>query len=217
MTAGLWPWATLVALGMFHGINPAMGWLFAVALGMQQRERGAVVRALIPIAAGHGLSILAVLTAFLVLQTWIDSEWVRIIAAVLLFGMAVYRLFRRHQSRGGMQVGFKDLVVWSFIMATAHGAGLMLLPVLLHMPATASHAHAMHTAPAADMGDPLVSGILATLVHTAAMLLTAGVIAVAVYRWFGVAFLRRGWINLDLLWSFALIAAGISLLLPSWL
>ena len=211
-----WAWWTLAGLGAFHGVNPAMGWLFAVALGLQERSRAAVLRALLPIALGHAISIGAVVALIGALRTFLNPTALRVPAAVLLIGFGVYRLVARHRARPGMQVGFFDLTLWSFLMATAHGAGLMLVPVLLGMrlgqsgePASHAH-HAMGPA----VGDTVGRALAAIGVHTLAMLLVAGLVAVIVYEWVGVAFLRRGWVNLDLLWIFALIAAGAILLVP---
>jgi hypothetical protein len=200
-----WPWLALAGLGAFHGLNPAMGWLFAVALGLQRQSMRAVLWSLLPIALGHAFSIALVVVAVAVLQALIDFELLRWGAAPLLIGFGVYRLVGRHRGRGGMQVGFGELVLWSFLMATAHGAGLMIVPVLLHLPVHAGHA--AHLQPDMD--------IAAVALHTAAMLAVAGAVAAVVYRWVGLAFLRRGWINVDLIWAIALIAAGAALLVPA--
>jgi len=200
-----WPWLALAALGAFHGLNPAMGWLFAVALGLQRESMGAVLWSLAPISLGHAMSIALVVVVVSVLQALIDFSLLQWGAALLLMGFGVYRLGARHRGRGGMQVGFGELALWSFLMATAHGAGLMVVPVLLHLPIHAGHA--AHLQP--DMGAAAVG------LHTAAMLAVAGAVAVVVYRWVGLAFLRRGWINVDLIWALALIAAGVVLLVPA--
>jgi len=199
-----WPWLALAGLGAFHGLNPAMGWLFAVALGLQRESMRAVLWSLVPIALGHAVSIAVVVAVVAVLQALIDFNLLQWGAALLLIGFGVYRLVARHRGRGGMQVGFGELVLWSFLMATVHGAGLMIVPVLLHLPVHAGHA--AHLQP--DMGAAAVG------LHTAAMLAVAGVVAVVVYRWVGLAFLRRGWINVDFIWAIALIAAGGALLIP---
>jgi len=133
-------------------------------------------------------------------------------AAAVLIAFGLYRLAARHKPRaGGMQVGFADLTVWSFLMATGHGAGLMLIPVILRLPI--GEGHTLHPR---WRGLPLtadvIGAVLAVAVHTVAMLAVAGVIAVVVYEWVGLAFLRRGWINLDLLWAVALFAPGALLL-----
>jgi hypothetical protein len=208
----VWPWLALAGLGAFHGINPAMGWLFAVALGLQRKSRAAVLWALLPIAAGHALSVALVICAIGALSALVDPAMLRIGAAVTLIAFGLYRLLARHRVRVGMQVGAADLVLWSFLMATAHGAGLMLLPVLLGMPiGILYHGHA-HMTVASAVGGSAVNALAAVLVHTAAMLAVAGAIAIAVYEWVGLAFLRRGWINLDLVWVLALMGAGAILL-----
>src|SRR5690242_2125853 len=121
-----------------------MGWLFAVALGLQRQRREAVLQALLPIAVGHALSVSVVVLAVSALRLLIDLRALQVGCAVLLIGFGLYRLLARHRGRFGMQVSAGQLVVWSFLMATAHGAGLMLLPVLLGMPqgsASGEHAH----------------------------------------------------------------------------
>jgi len=207
-----WPWLALVGLGAFHGINPAMGWLFAVALGMQRKSRAAVLGSLLPIAAGHALSVVLIIAAIGALGTLLDPVALKIGAAVTLIGFGLYRLLARHRARIGMQVGPADLVLWSFLMATAHGAGLMLLPVLLGMPMGIPHHDHTHMLVAAAVGSSAVTALAAVAVHTAAVLAVAGAVAIAVYEWVGLEFLRRGWINFDLVWVIALIGAGAILL-----
>jgi hypothetical protein len=205
--SGLWPWLALAGLGAFHGINPAMGWLFAVALGLHRHSRAVVAGALVPIAFGHVLSIAVVVAAVLLLGLAIDQNLLRYAAAALLIGWALYHALygSRHRVRFGMTVGFAGLAAWSFLMASAHGAGLMLIPVVLPLCLAASP------------GGELTAGALpvalaAVGVHGLAMLAVTGVIALVVYQWVGVAFLRRGWLNLDLVWSIALAATGLLLL-----
>jgi hypothetical protein len=207
-----WPWLALAGLGAFHGLNPAMGWLFAVGLGLQRQSRRALLGSLLPIAIGHALSVALVVVAVGALRAFVDVKALQIGAAIALIGFGVFRLLVRHRVRFGMQVNGAELAVWSFLMATAHGAGLMLLPVLLKMPAgTADHVHA-HMAIANAFGQSAAAAVAVVAVHTTAMLAVAGAIAVAVYEWVGLSFLRRGWVNLDLLWVAALIGAGLILL-----
>ncbi len=201
-------WGLLAGLGAFHGINPAMGWLFAVALGLQQRSRTAVLRALPPIALGHALSIAAVLAVVTFAGLVLDARELRVGAALVLFAFAAYRLAARHGARAGMQVGFRDLTLWSFIMASGHGAGLMLLPVLLGLAASGPHAEHLREAGLSPLAPSLGTAAAIIAVHTAAMLAVGGAIALAVFEWVGLAFLRRSWINFDLLWSIALGVAG---------
>lgn len=204
----LWPWLALAALGAFHGINPAMGWLFAVALGLHRHSRAVVLEALAPIAIGHALAILAVALAVILLGIVIDPRAIRIAAGVLLIAWAAYHTLygSRHRVRFGMQVGMVGLALWSFLMATAHGAGLMLIPMLIPLCLAGSPAQELTAAGAVPVA------LAAVGIHTAAMLASTGIIALVVYQWLGVAFLRRGWINLDLIWIIALVTTGLILL-----
>ena len=204
----------LAGLGAFHGLNPAMGWLFAVALGLQRESRSAVLQALLPIAAGHALSVGAVIVAISVLRIFFDITALAIGAAVTLIAFGLYRLIARHRGRVGMQVSGAQLLLWSFLMATAHGAGLMLIPVLLGMPVGDAHSEHLHHVAAFSSLGPSISTALAALgVHTLGMLAAAGAVAIVVYEWAGLAFLRRSWINVDLIWVFALVGAGVILLI----
>jgi len=203
------PWLVLIGLGAFHGLNPAMGWLFAVALGLYRQSRRAVLIALVPIALGHAASIALVVYTVIVLGMAVDRQTFRLVSGVLLIGWGVYHLVygHRHRVRIGLSTGLLGLAAWSFVMATAHGAGMMLIPVL--MPLAQSGEHAQHM-PATDS---LWVASLAVVVHSLAMLVTTGVVALAVYQWVGLDFLRRGWINLDLVWTASLIGMGLWLLL----
>jgi hypothetical protein len=198
-----WPWAALAGLGMFHGVNPAMGWLFAVALGLHRRRRSVVWLSLLPIAVGHAASIGLVAAVLVVAGVALAPSSLRILAGLLLIGWAVYhwRFGHRHRVRFGMQVGLAGLAGWSFLMATAHGAGLMLWPALMPLCAPSS------------VDQPWLPALAGVLVHTAAMLVTTGAIAALVYEWAGLALLKSAWINLDLVWSVALAATGAILLL----
>jgi hypothetical protein len=202
-------WLILVGLGAYHGLNPAMGWLFAVALGLHRSDRGIVLWSTLPIAVGHAASIALVLAAAILLGLVIEGWWLRRLAGLVLLGWALLHWLRggRHRVRVGMQAGLVGLALWSFLMATAHGAGLMLLPVVL--PAAHAGAHAHHTAPALSWE----AALAALAVHSLAMLATTLAVALAVYEWLGVAVLRRGWVNLDLVWSVALAVTGTVLLL----
>jgi hypothetical protein len=206
-----WGWLALFLLGAYHGINPGMGWLFAVARGMQEHATKAVARALVPITLGHALAIGLVVALAGLIQIVLPLGYVRLVVAFALISLGVFRLVRRkHFAWGGMQVGFRDLTFWSFLMASAHGAGLMVLPIVLHSPA--AHAmppeHQMPMTTGAGTGPSIVTGIAATLVHTVGYLTVTGLIALLVYRKFGLALLRQGWFNLDLLWAAALVVTG---------
>jgi len=132
----MWPWLTLMLLGVYHGLNPGMGWLFAVALGLQERSRGAVVRAFAPIALGHAASIAVVVALVAMLQTAISPIWLRWVGAGTLMAFGLYKLIVPMSCPRwvGMRVGFRELMAWSFLMATACGAGLMVVPVILRLP-----------------------------------------------------------------------------------
>ncbi len=194
-------WSTLFLLGAYHGVNPGMGWLFAVARGMQEQRTRAVVWSLPPIALGHALSIGVVILIARLAQVVLPLAYIRIGVGIALVGLGVYKLIRnRHFRWGGMQAGFRELTIWSFLMASAHGAGLMVLPVVL----AGSHAYHHH---AASQGG--VSGVWATLIHTFGYLSVTTLVALLVYRRFGLALLRRSWVNLDLIWAIALIVTGL--------
>ena len=201
------PWATLIALGAFHGINPGMGWLFAVALGMQERRRGAVLRALVPLGAGHALAVAVAVGAALAIGFAVPLVWLRWPLAGVLVSLGVMRFFRHGHRRWGtgMRVSMSRLTVWSFLMATAHGAGLMVVPVFMGMSMSPAgeHTHHLH---AASVGTG--AAVFATGLHAAGYLAVTAFVAVLVFEKLGVGILRRAWINLDLIWSAALIATG---------
>jgi hypothetical protein len=201
-----WPWLTLAGLGAFHGLNPAMGWLFAVALGLHRGNAGVVVKSLLPIALGHALAIALVAALLAGAGLLIDGRILRVSCGILLIVWAIYhwRYGHRHRVRIGMQTGVVGLVLWSFLMAGAHGAGLMLWPALMPLcfPAGA----------AADAARPLAMAIAGVSVHTLAMLTVTGAMAMTVYGWLGLGILRQAWFNIDALWIVALIATGAILL-----
>jgi hypothetical protein len=203
-------WPALLALGAGHGINPAMGWLFAVALGLQRESRRAVWAALGPLAAGHALAIGAAIAGAGIVGLVLPPNLLRWITAGLLIALGAYRLVRtRHPRFGGMLVNGRELLFWSFLMASAHGAGLMVLPLVMTSPASG---HAFHQMSAMPLGWNAIewNAIWPTLVHTAGYLLVTGALAVIVYEKVGVRFLRRAWVNIDLIWAMALIVAGVA-------
>ena len=208
-------WQAMVFLGAYHGINPGMGWLFAVALGMQHGSARGVWRALPPIALGHAASVGIVVVTAALAGLVLPLGVLRILVALTLSTLGLYRLWRhRHPRYGGMQVGFRDLTVWSFLMASAHGAGFMVLPFVMPAPAplsAAGHDHAahmasMHTAVATADG---IAIAIHTLAYLAVMTLTAWV----VYRKLGLSLLRSAWLNMDWLWAGALFVTGVVVLL----
>ncbi len=212
-------WVSYTLLGAFHGINPGMGWLFAVALGMQEKRRNAVLGALFPLALGHALSIAVVVFVIALAQQQLDKDVLRIACAVILFGFGLYKFFRsRHPKWVGMRVNFKDLTIWSFLMASSHGAGLMLAPLVLRTPAAGApemsgemsggmSGHGHHGA--ASMTNDAVELLSGLGVHTLSFFLVTGIVAVIVYEVVGLALLRKAWFNLDLLWSIGLMITGV--------
>ena len=207
--AQLWPWLALVGLGFFHGINPTMGWLFAVALGLQRQSRRIVLLSWIPIAIGHAGAVALVLVAVLALGLVVDSATLSRVAAAMLLGWALWHAVRGHRQRlrVGMQTGLVGLALWSFVMSSAHGAGLMLIPIVL--PLCLSNAPSGQLTASGSM--PV--GLAALAVHTAAMLVTITAVSLIVYEWVGLAFLRAGWVNLNLIWIAALALCGVLLML----
>ena len=212
----LWPWLAVFGLGIFHGINPAMGWLFAVALGLQEQTRTAVFRALPPMVLGHALSIAIIIGAVLLARISLPHSALKIVAAAILFAFGLYRLLRsRHPNWVGMRVGFGDLTLWSFVMASAHGAGLMLVPFFLPSPtAEPVHhhdVHEMHAWAFANFSAPSLL-IASVVVHTLGYLVATALVAIVVYEKLGVAILRRAWFNIDLVWMLALMITGVFIL-----
>ena len=210
-----WPWLTLAVLGAYHGLNPAMGWLFAVALGLQEQRRGAVLQALPPIALGHAIAISLAVLVIGVARIVVPLDVLSYVCAGVLTLFGLYKLARRRHPRWvGMRVGFRDLTAWSFLMASAHGAGLMLIPVLLRLSSSeqmrGTHARGAHTDHATMTGSASVLADLAAVgLHTLALFAVMGVIAMVVYEKLGVMILKRTWFNLDLLWAAALVGAGL--------
>jgi hypothetical protein len=197
-------------LGAYHGVDPSMGWLFAVALGLQDKSRARVLWALLPIALGHLISI-AVVVAFVggLRMVSFNPDYVRDGGAAALIAFGIFRLLwpRAHPRWVAMRVNSAELALWSFLMASAHGAGLMLFPILMNVMPPGATMHHHHAMPA--MAPTLLTGALVTIVHTSAMLLVMGTIAIVIYEKVGLAILRSAWINLDVIWAGALIAAGL--------
>jgi len=223
------PAVMILLLGAVHGINPAMGWLFAVSLGLQEGRGSATWRALGPLALGHALAIAATLLAAALIGLVVPIELLRWIAATALLAFGVRSLIRhRHPRLAGMKVCARDLTVWSFLMASAHGAGLMVLPFVLRLVEVDAHhgvayaGHVMGAAAAEGAAAPVIAGcthaaalggdpalLLATVLHTAGYLLVAGAVAWLVYSRLGVRVLRSAWININLVWAIALIVTAL--------
>lgn len=202
------PWLAVAGLGAFHGLNPAMGWLFAVALGLHRRSAAVTAMALAPIAIGHAASILVVALLAAAAGLIVPQRALEIGAGLLLLAWAGYHAVYGHRVRArvGMTVGMAGLAAWSFTMATAHGAGLMLIPVVLPMCLSGTPGADLLTAGSARIALGAIG------VHMASMLVVTGAIAAAVYGWLGTGVLRRAWLNVDRLWTGGLAVAGVVLL-----
>ena len=213
--------AALAALGAFHGLNPAMGWLFAVARGMQEGSRRVLLGSLPSVAAGHLASVAIVAAVVSATESVVAGNVVGIVGGVVLVGFGLWRLLSaRHFRWAGMRLSSAQLAGWSFLMSSAHGAGLMLLPVLATTPVPgttpgaagpAGHAgHLTATAPAGVAGTPAAAlgGLLAAGVHTVAMFAVLATCAVLVYEFVGLGVLRRAWFNVDKLWAAVMVVAG---------
>lgn len=210
------PLVTLALLGAYHGVNPAMGWLFAVARGMQDRSRRSVLRALLPIAVGHELAIAVVVVLVAGLEVLADPGPLRVVGAAALVGFGVFRFAkpRAHPRWTTMRVNGKELAWWSFLMSSAHGAGLMIAPVLLGGGAVqAAVAHDGHVGVESTGTVGVADAAAALTVHVGAMLVVMAIVSVLVYEKLGLAFLRRAWVNSDRVWAAAFVVAGVVTLL----
>lgn len=222
------PMLTMMVLGAYHGFNPGMGWLFALSLGLQRRSDRAIWSSLLPIAAGHAISLLVVALLVVVSANFLSTSVLEIGTALVLIGFGIYKIFNyyRHPRWVGMQVGMRDLTWWSFLMATAHGAGLMIAPLVLSMivPAagmpmehtTMAGEHVHHHHHAAFVAVLNLEVTLGILMHTLAMLAVMALVAWVVYKKFGLQILRSHWINFDLIWAAALLIVGTIALLGSF-
>jgi hypothetical protein len=210
MIAASWPWLALILLGAWHGLNPAMGWLFSVALGLQRRSKSAVFAALVPIALGHALAIGLVVFLVYMVGAFIPFRWLQMGSAAALFIIALWKLWRaRHPTWVGMCVSFWDLTLWSWLMASAHGAGLMVVPVLLGAKSVFCGTAPFSVSLVLSFRPLVITA--AAGAHTISHLVISGLIAWVVYDFVGLAVLRRSWINLDLVWCFSLLGAAVVL------
>jgi hypothetical protein len=215
---GIGAWLALAGLGAIHGINPGMGWLFAVALGMQEGSARAVWRALPPLALGHAAAVGVMVGTAALLGLVVPPSLLRWTVVACLLGFGIMKLVRhRHPRYGGMRVNARQLATWSFLMATAHGAGLMVLPVVLrgssaavHSDAPgADHGHGAHMTRLAGLDASRSRSIAATVIHTLSYLFFTGTIALVVQQWLGLRFLRYAWLNLDVLWAGSLVLTAL--------
>lgn len=204
--AGLW--LAVVASGLYHGVNPGMGWPLAVSAGLLGRGRPDLARAIALLALGHLLAMLAILLPFTVMLSLVQwQREIRIGAACLVLAAGLFRLLNRRHPRSLARIPPARLVLWSFAIAFAHGAGLMLLPIYLGICASGD-LDAAHTASAALMGGNLRRAVLVSLVHTLSMVAAGGAMALAVHAWLGLGFISRSWFDLDVVWAASLVLVG---------
>lgn len=189
-------------LGVFHGINPGMGWLFAVSYGLQERSVRAILRTLVPITIGHEASVLPMALVITIFASQVSRAVTVTVFAVALVAFGLWLLLRRRHFRWvGMRLSVWELAWWSFLMSTVTGAGLMLAPVLLARPSESLLAH--------TLGGALGVATLVAVVHALTMMVTAGLVAILVYRVVGLRILRTAWVNLDKIWAAAFVVAGL--------
>ena len=207
-----WPWLAVAAMGAYHGLNPAMGWLFAVSLGLQERCRKKVIASLFPIAAGHLASIAMVVAMVAGGALTMSPRTLQLIGggAVAIFGGFRLLSSRLHFRWVGMRVSYWELGLWSFLMASAHGAGLMLFPVLVNMPICGNAG--VPGGRGADAAMIARTALWVVMLHTAAMIAVMAPVALVVYDKLGLGILRTAWINLDKLWALTLMGSGLIVL-----
>jgi hypothetical protein len=204
--AGLW--LAVVASGLFHGVNPGMGWPLAVSAGLMEKSSRALVAALWPLTAGHLLAMLLVLLPFALLVTLVEwQRQIQIGAAVLVIGFGIVRLINRRHPRALARIRPTQLGLWSFAVAIAHGAGLMLVPIYLGL-CRASDLDKGHQAAGALINFNLGMAVLTSVVHSASMIAAGGLSAWLVYRYLGLKFMQRSWFNLETTWAVSLILVG---------
>jgi len=201
-------WLAVVASGLYHGINPAMGWPLALSAGLMGNGRRDLLAALVPLAGGHLLAMAGILLPFAalsVLITW--QREIRIVAGLVVIAAGIYLLINQRHPRALARIKPTQLALWSFAVATAHGAGLMLLPIYLGL-CRAEDVDVGHQAAAVLMVGNFITAILVSVVHALAMIVTGGLVALAALEWFGPRFISRSWFNLDFVWAFSLILIG---------
>ena len=205
-TAGLW--LAVVASGLYHGVNPGMGWPLAVSAGLMERTSHALVAALWPLTVGHLLAMFVVILPFALLVALVEwQQQIQIGASLLVIGFGVFRLVNRRHPRVLARIRPTQLALWSFVVAIAHGAGLMLVPIYLGL-CQAADIDKSHEAAGALINANLEMAVLVSIVHSVAMLTAGGFLAWLVYRYLGLKFVSRSWFNLDETWAFSLVLVG---------
>jgi hypothetical protein len=203
--AGLW--LAVIASGLYHGVNPGMGWPLAVSAGMMEKSPHALWTALWALAVGHLLAMLLMILPFSLLVTLVYWQWqIRIGASLLVIGLGVFRLLDRRHPRALARIKPTQLGFWSFAVAIAHGAGLMLVPIYLGL--CLANGPDSHEAVSALISADLGMAVLVSVVHSVAMIVAGGLSAWLVYRYLGLKFVSRSWFNLDATWAFTLLLVG---------
>jgi hypothetical protein len=201
-------WGAVILSGAYHGLNPGMGWPLAVSAALMEQKASALPRALGMLALGHFLAMIGILLPFSLMICLVQYEAeLRIGAGVLVIAMGLYLLINRRHPKILARIHPARLALWSFLAATAHGAGLMLVPIYLGICGIGGE-EAGHEAAAALMASNVLTAFAVALVHTASMTIAGGIIAVVIYRWLGLKFLSRTWFNLDIVWALSLVAVG---------
>lgn len=205
-TAGLW--LAVVASGIYHGINPGMGWPLAVSAGLMGGGRRHLLAALGPMAIGHFIAMTAILLPFAAMTVLVSWQYeIQFGAALVVIAFGVYLLIYRRHPRFLARIRPTQLALWSFAVALAHGAGLMLLPIYLGL-CRAEELDQGHLAATALMAGNLATATIVSVVHTCAMVLSGGLVALAIYEWLGLKFISKIWFNLDAVWALSLVFIG---------
>ena len=201
-------WLAVIASGIYHGLNPGMGWPLAVSAALMEQKKSSLPLALLALASGHFLAMAAILLPFSLISSLIfwQSE-IRIFAGLLVIGLGFYLLINRRHPRFLSRVPPSKLALWSFLAAMAHGAGMMLVPIFLGMNVN-STSHAGHMNAGSMLVENATNALVVAVVHTASMTIAGGLLAAGMYFWLGLKFLSKTWFNLDVVWAMSLILVG---------
>ena len=210
-TTALW-WAVIFS-GIYHGVNPGMGWPLAVSAALFERKKSAMIKASAMLATGHFLAMIVILLPFSMMYFFVNNEReIRMGAGMLVIAMGIYLLINRRHPKILARIHPAKLGLWSFLAATAHGAGLMLVPIYLGICGLLVLGESVsgtgHAAAQVLMSSNIVTAFLVAATHTFAMTFAGAAIALFVYNWFGLKFISKSWFNLDLIWAFSLIIVG---------
>lgn len=202
-------WLAVIASGVYHGINPAMGWPLAVSAALMERKQRALLGALGPLAIGHFAAMFLIILPFSMLAVLVFwQREIRIAAALLLIAFGLFRFINRRHPLLLARIAPTRLALWSFVVAISHGAGLMLVPIYLGLFQAEELASSQQAA-SALMANNILMALLVSFVHGVAMIASGGLMAILVYRWLGLTFVSRSWFNLDGFWALSLIAIGL--------